>query len=408
MTATTIGRVQQFPTHGLARALALSVLVASGLVDIPRAVSLGSITAQAALTIFYFCTGAILVLLTPTKAPILSPKTIGLIAFWCWAATSLLWTTDLWDGIQNIMVIGTLLLMMALAEAAASARPSFALWLEKQFLRSILVASLLYLASVIWSGAGTNDLISARSFGLYADFGVAACVSKWRHGSRRYLLAAAALTVLIGVSESRLALGIALALFPLSQLPTKNMLRAAKMAAMIAFTAACAYGAITYFDSLYERFFSGDVSLKIGSVAINGSGRTAFWKVTIDSFQESPVIGKGAGSAEALIEAFFVDINHPHSDYLRIAHDYGIIGASLWAFGFIAMLISLWRSWRRAEALDADTARLQTTALMALAAFAMQMTVENALVYVFVAASLGLLVGSALGIYRARIELAYI
>ena len=91
------------------------------------------------------------------------------------------------------------------------------------------MATLLYGCSVLWCGPGTNDLIGARSFGLFALLGVAHCLSQWRYGRFSGLLWGASLTFLIGVSQSRLALGIAIAMFPMSQIPTRRMSRLFKM-----------------------------------------------------------------------------------------------------------------------------------------------------------------------------------
>ena len=77
--------------------------------------------------------------------------------------------------------------------------------------------------------------------------------------------------------------------------------------------------AFNYFDDLRDRFLKGDVSMRIGTFEINASGRTAFWRTTMESFDKSPIIGKGAGSAEGLIESVFGTIRHPHNDYLRFS-----------------------------------------------------------------------------------------
>jgi O-antigen ligase len=172
------------------------------------------------------------------------------------------------------------------------------------------------------------------------------------------------------------------------------------MLAVTALAAAASYGAFLYFDSLRDRFLSGDVSLRIGSVAINGSGRSAFWRVTVQSFEESPIFGKGAGTAGDLIDSYWSDIEHPHSDFLRVAHDYGVVGLLMWVTGLIVMLAALWRFVKIAEGIRSPTARLQMTAFLTLAAFVIQMTAENSLVYLFVAAPIGLVVGTALGSRR--------
>ena len=255
---------------------------------------------------------------------------------------------------------------------------------------------------MIWFGVGTNEVFSARNFGLFALFGVAHGLSRWRYGSYVGLIYAIGITLLIGVSESRLALGIAVVLFPLAQIPTHRVLQGLKMLAVFCVVAACSYAGFEYSDALQQRFLSGDVSFRIGSIAINGSGRSAFWRITMQSIEDAPILGKGAGAAGALIDSVYPGLAHPHNDYLRIMHDYGAVGVALWAVAIIILLVALWQRWRWFDVRDRTKARLHLTALLSLVAFTLEMTAENALVYLYVAAPLGLIVGSVVGIPMTR------
>jgi O-antigen ligase len=388
------------PLRAALQGVAVLILFTSGFVDLPRAVRLGPVTGQAVLTVIYFLLGILFLALTPSKGVRARFTLLPLFCFLVWAVASLAWTPVPESGAQNILVIGAMLVLLLVAEAASSSDPQFAFWLEKQFSRGVLLAVLPYAAAAIWFGAGTDDLFSARCFGLFALFGVAQQLARWRYGARSGLVWATAITVLIGVSQSRLALGIAVLLFPVAQLPTRRAVRALKMLAVLLVALAASASAFFYFDSLRNRFLSGDVSLRLGSIAINGSGRTAFWRATLGSWQESLIVGKGAGSAEGLIDSNWSGIEHPHCDYLRIGHDYGLVGLTAWLVGVGALLVALRRSWLRAERLGKGLARVQLTAFLALISYALQMTMENALVYIFLGAPLGLLVGCALGLDR--------
>ncbi len=390
------------PLRVAVQGLALAILFTSGLIDLARAVSLGPWTSQAVLTALYFCGGALLLLLVPGRTYPVAPRSLPLVVFWLWAAASLAWTPALREGVQNVLVIGTMLVTFLLADAIGTTEPSFAFWLEKQLFRSELLAVGVYSLSVLWFGVGTDEVFGARSFGLFALFGVAHSLSHWRYGNRAGLVYAMGITLLIGLSESRLSLGIAAVLFPLSQLPTHRFFQTFKAFAVLCLVAACSYSVFLYSETLHVRFFLGDASLRIGDIVINGSGRAALWRVTIQSIEESPIFGKGAGSAEALINSQFPQLGHPHSDYLRITHDYGAIGAAIWAVAVLALLLALWRRWRFLDLRDSGRARLHLTALLSLLAFMLEMTVENALVYIYVTAPLGLIVGSAFGIRIAR------
>jgi len=399
----TFARVLDPPLLLTVQLVSLAVLLASGLVDMAGALQLGPLSAQAILTICYFGAGMLLYLLVPSTAP-LQVVTIPLCLFISWAILSLVWTPALKSGVQNVLVIGTFIILMLLAASTSANSPAFAFLVERNLNRAATFASVLYVLTLLLDGLGTNQVIGARSFGLFALFGVALHLSKWRYRNYRGLVGATLITLVIGASLSRLALGIAVLLFPLSQLPSRGLTRIVKAFAILIAVGICSYAAVLYVQPLQERFLSGDVSLKIGSLGINVSGRLAFWRVTLDSLNESPVFGKGAGSTEALIEAMFVEIRHPHSDYLRIAHDYGIFGLALWIVSVGSLLFRLWTSWRVADKVKAPSARLHLTAFLALIAFSLQMTMENALVYVFVAAPLGLLVGASLGLDRRGIH----
>ena len=384
------------------QALALLIIYASSFVDILGSISTGTISSQGILTVAYFCGALILLPAIPGSGGTLPWRLTPLLVFVFWVVVSLTWTTTIINGVQNAMVITTFLLLLLVADAAASADPRFVQWLSNQLGPSAILASVLYGASVCWWGPGTSELIGARSFGLFALLGVAHFLAEWRYGRWTGLLWATLITVLIGLSESRLALGIAVALFPLSQIPTRRLTRVFRMAAVACGVIALSYAAFEYFDALRDRFLIGDTSVKFAGIGINVSGRLSFWRVTMESINDSPIVGKGAGSTEGLIESVFLDIRHPHNDYLRVVHDYGVIGVGLWIVAILTLLISLWRSWRRADREKSGLARFHLAALLGLIAFILAMSMENALVYTFVTAPLALLIGSAFGSVRAR------
>jgi len=382
------------------RGLAILILFISGLVDLPRAIQLGPVTSQAIFTVVYFVAAIPLFLISPVRGRGIALPLLPLILFWLWSVTSLAWSSAPLKGIQNVLVVGVTLILVLASSAVASVDLSFAAWMQKNLWRSAMLVAVVYFAAVLWFGPGSNEIFGARSFSLYALFGVVYQLSRWHYGARSGLAWAIGITVLIGFSQSRLALGIAIALFPLAQLPTQRGMRILKVMCVSIAVLAASYGALLYFDSLRERFVSGDVSVKLGPLVINGSGRNAFWQTTMQSFWNAPILGQGAGSAEGLIDSYWVNIQHPHSDYLRIAHDYGFVGLAAWLWGVLTLLVILRRNWRAAEKFGPKFATIQLTAFLAVVSYALQMSMENAFVYVYVSAPLGLLVGSALGIHR--------
>jgi hypothetical protein len=122
------------------------------------------------------------------------------------------------------------------------------------------------------------------------------------------------------------------------------------------------------------------------------------WPLTWHSFLESPWIGKGAGSAGKLVFERTGRLSHPHNDYLRILHDFGLVGLLLWALGFIILVRRTWRAWRHADVSGSQLAHVHLAAFLALAVVGIDMITSNPIVYIFIMGPLGVLVGSSLGL----------
>jgi hypothetical protein len=357
------------------------------------------------LTVLYLSVGTLLLLAAPMSAARPSGLAAPFLIFLVWSFTSLLWTTARFNGLQNVMAAATFVVLLIVAHIAAGLDPPSVYLIDSLRHFATCIAASAYLICLLWFGTESDQFIGPRSFSLFVLYGIAHHLARWRYGSRTGLLWAITLTVLIGVSQSRLALGIALGLFPLAHFPIRRIQTAFKMTVIVASVLLSAYASFLYFESLRLRFLTGDLSLEIGGFAINGSGRTAFWRATVASFWQSPLIGNGAGSAESLIASTFGQIRHPHGDYLRLAHDYGLIGLSAWLIGLALLFRALIRRWRAADQELPMHARRQLAALLSLVAFALAMTMENAFVYTFTTAPLGLIVGCALGAFPRRVPL---
>jgi O-antigen ligase len=385
------------PAFALAIALISGIWLASGLTDLLAAIPLGPVSAQAILSICYFAAGLFLLPLLPVDASIFATNLLPLVVFVFWAITSLAWSSALMQGLQNLVILCILLVMIQVSAAIARGYPGFVPRFQRLVQLSMIFSGAIYAFSILWFGVESSDIFGARSFALFAVLGVAYYLSCWRYGQKRGLVGAALLTLLIGASLSRLGLGIALVLFPISQFPSRGFSKPARMFVVLLIVLAISVGSVVYVDPLQERFLTGDVSLKVGSVAINGSGRAAYWRVTIDSFWESPIWGKGAGSSEGLIESYYAEMRHSHSDYLRVANDYGLVGASLWAAAIVSLLAKLFRSWRRSDRVGDPNAQVHLGAFLALVAFVLEMSTDNAMVYVFVVGPLALYIGTSFG-----------
>jgi O-antigen ligase len=396
-SASVMRSLGDTPTFSLVVAVISAVMLICGLVDLPSTVPVGAISLQAVLTVCYFAAGLVLIPLLPMEAPLFTTTLLPLVVFTFWAIVSLSWSSAVMQGLQNVLILCILLILIRTGAAASENSPGFVSQFQMRLQLTIILSSAFYACSVLWFGLESSDFIGARSFGLFALPGVAYYLSRWRYGQKIGLVGATLLTLLIGASLSRLALGIAVVLFPISQIPSRGVSKSARMFVVLLIVLAISVGSVVYIDALRERFLTGDVSLRIGSLAINGSGRAAYWRVTFDSFLESPIWGNGAGSSEGLIESYFAEMRHSHSDYLRVANDYGLVGVSLWAAAIGTLLAKLFRSWRRADRLGNPNAKIHLAALLALVAFVLEMSTDNAMVYVFVVAPLALLIGTSLG-----------
>jgi len=125
-------------------------------------------------------------------------------------------------------------------------------------------------------------------------------------------------------------------------------------------------------------------------------GRSAVWPAILKHALQRATFGHGPGTASAY--AFYVSQNsrfaHPHNEYLRIFHNYGLVG--LLAFMNIYIIIILYAKLS-ASLKGNSSAQLWSNALMAstLASLSLFMT-DNIGLYAFVISIHGTIVGASL------------
>jgi O-antigen ligase len=126
------------------------------------------------------------------------------------------------------------------------------------------------------------------------------------------------------------------------------------------------------------------------------------WDTTIGSWQEAPWFGHGMGSAAVLMEETY-GLEHPHNDYLRVLHDLGLVGLSLWVLGLLKLLSHEYRQWRwEYYAQHKSEAIVHKAAFLSLAAFIMSMATDNSISYLFVMLPLGITLGASAGLFSSR------
>ena len=380
----------------MARRFLILVLLLLGCVDLLGGVDLGlRFSGQGLLTILYAIASLALLLgsgkISKTALKVVWP----FLALVIWALTTMLWYTPSISGAQNVLCLASFIGLALLASGLAEA------WeiqtsIDVFFRFGIWCAAGAYLWCMWQGGLGTDETIGPRSFGIVALFGVAWYASRWRFGKRGALVLTILLLLEIGLSLSRVALVTGLAMLMLGRVSAtvKGWLWGLLS---LGLAVASFWWMFNNIDPLREHFLSGDVKLRVGDTAINVSGRFNIWQVTYDSFLGSPWVGQGAGSASHVVQNRFRTIAHPHNDYLRVLHDYGIVGLTLWLWGWLRVLRRLWAQARFSERGNKPDAQLQFAAFLAALGMCLMMITDNPMTYIFAMAPLGVLVGAATG-----------
>jgi O-antigen ligase len=370
------------------------VLLVSAVVDIPRNVSFGPASALAVFSLLYVVAGVFLLLVLPQRSPSAAWALRPMWLFLLWGGLLTVWSRPEITGLQNLMVLTGFAVITSVVAAARVPLDVLARRVGALLTGGSLLATLVYVATAVAVEFGTDVILSARSYALFALFGLAWNLAGWRTGSPRGLLVSVILSIGILTSLSRLALGAAVIMFVVAWTRIDSFFALARTAALVAISGLLVISAVQNVESLNERFFEGDVVAVGGGIAINVAGRANFWGVTWDSFEESPVVGHGPGTAgDVVFDRFSGTASHPHNDYLRLLHDYGIVGMFLFAWAFVRCLRLVRRRLKHAQGVRNNVARIHLAAMLALIATLLSMVTDNSVAYVYVMAPLAVLMG---------------
>lgn len=383
--------------------LPVMVILLAGLVDLPRRVGIGSFTLLALVTLGLALAALPVWLIRDSRRSVLPLITFPL---GIWILLSAIAHPPSITGIQNILVFFVFISILELT--ASFSRYNSGSHVGAALAIATLCASILYGITIISTGAlGSTGLVSARAFGLFGLVSLAWYLPRCHYKeTRTYALVASSLSMtLIVASLSRTAFVVAVILVGLNWLITgsggltRRLLPVA--AAML-----LGIGAFLLVDPLQERFVTGDVQSVGGGVQFNVSGRFDIWGAVWDSYRTEPITGLGAGTSETLTYSIFGEsASHPHNDYLRILHDFGLIGFILWVVFLITLTIRTARAWR-AENSSSDAA-IHGAAFLSLVAVLLSMGTDNTIVYIGVVGPVAVIVGTSLGqLGRARSGIA--
>ncbi|MGM7776150.1 O-antigen ligase family protein [Arthrobacter sp. KNU-44] len=315
-----------------------------------------------------------------------SPIPLALTFFLLYAIARVLFDPTM-AGIQNVAVLVTFILAIGLT--AVSVTTANIARVGKWLRRSAALASVVAVISFL-TGA---HLYGSRTYALAAIVFLALMVP---HRPKNALARFMPVLPFIGIalSLSRVALAIAAVLLMFVAVRKQ---RGPRLFFSILFLGGGAAAVLNWlidnYQPLHDRFLeTGDGALIVGGIAFNTSGRSALWETVLNSAMESPIFGKGAGSATDLVTAVYGSIAHPHNDYLRLLHDYGFVGLGLFCLGYLILII---RTFKRAVR---SSEPMHWSAALGLAGVAVAMITDNVVIYPYAMIPLGVVVGASLAL----------
>jgi len=372
--------------------LLLAAIVLSATTDLPLRVHVGPVSGLGAATIAFAAAIVPFLLLRPRTISFL-PWSSRVLLVWIFVVCIIYWPMSV-IGAQNVLVVALFLAFLAMSRhLTESEGSSFRDRVDKALTVAGWSAVVLYGLSVVTGGLGSDTVMGARAFALFALVAFAWAIARFRYERRSGLLAAM-LFILILLGLSRGALGAATVVVGLTWLDGRSLGAWLKGIALAFMAVGISVLAVANVPALHNRFFSGDVQNVGHGVAINVTGRESVWRPVWADYLKSPWIGRGAGSGDSLIGRLTAGrTGNVHNDYLRVLHDYGVIGLSLWVVVLVALLYRLRKREYRGDVAE----RWRRGAYLALVAVGIEMAVDNPLIEIDVMAPLAIIIGVAFG-----------
>lgn len=388
----------------LKRFFLLGLILLSGVVDMPSYINAGSISVNGLLTILVAGGVAVFIFGRPKPAWRGFKRIWPLSALLLYSVLQCFWIPPSVQEFQNVCLlwifVGLIVLTLTDREGSLSNAA-----IESALLGATAFASACYALIVLYvgfgpEGIGASSFIAARSFALYALLGLGLLLGRWAGGSRISLWLAAALILLVALSLSRTALVAGMLLFPLARLRSISLRDLLRFAVVCGIAGCILIYFVVNFPALRSRIL-GDQSIEdyiAGDASIDTSGRLAAWAITMDSYSDSPWLGKGPGSANNLITETLseFDLDHPLNEYLRFLHDSGLPGLAFLLIGVVQLLVLCRRAYRASVGRNAALANFHLGTFLALIAVLLSMITDNTASYLYVMAPLGILLGTTL------------
>lgn len=298
-------------------------------------------------------------------------------------------------GLEQVGVMALFGLMALVAarcdEDAALAARTWLLWTGWALAAVHAVALSVY-------GPHDRTLLSPRSFAVAALLVIAVAVPR-PSTDRLARWLPWVLSLLVLLSLSRAATGVAAVLLCVRLLhdaPGQRSRRtAAGAAALLAIGLAIA---VLRTGTLHDRMFEvppGQRPFSVAGVTINAQGRVELWRDLADEIRAPHLGGFGPGASSAHLVGKHGPVAEPHNDYLRVLFDGGSVGLLLLVGGVLHLLRHIVRRARAAGS-DRLAAAPHMTAALAIGAVAITMLTDNPIIYTWVMAPAGVLVGLSL------------
>lgn len=377
--------------------LLLGTVLLAGMVSLPQEFDVGPVTGLGAASAAICCASWLLWFARPRLNRIHLPVLLPLMMFALYAAGSLLWFQVSVKGLQLLCVLLAFVGLTVLATREVEENPGFARVLNRALDAVTWFATALYAVSIARDGLGAETIILARPYALFVLIGLARQLAIWQAGDNRGLVGAGIICAVVLASISRTALAAALVMVPLAALVRGRPKDVAFAVGGVGAGALTLAAALTFSQTIYDRFFGYDSTMQVGGVWVNSSGRTAMWTLIWEHALKEPILGQGVGSSALLIDVYFPGLGHPHNDFLRIFYDFGGIGLALWLAFHAGALLTLLARARRAGRTDDRNYPFHLVAFLGLVALIPAMFTDNPISYAFVMMPLGVMVGVSLG-----------
>jgi hypothetical protein len=384
--------------------------------SLPRKVDLGPMTAMGALTIVEVGAAVAGLLVCGRYPKWLLLRTLPYLCLLTWAGVSTIWGVPSRDGVQNGLVyllFGTVVLLSGTMAARDPER------VDRLINRGLTWISSVALSFVFGelamkglpSDADESWWIGPRPVAILGVVVLSRYLSRWYYGDKRARVWIVLWLAAILLTISRAATATSLILVGTLVLAQIRFQR--RRAAL---TLPLALGAVVLVVTLvliwspfYQRMFTGD-AVPVAGTPINVAGRAKMWELVIASAREHPWVGQGLGTAQLAVANALAhtpgQMTQPHNDYLRIWHDLGAIGLTLYLAAIVPWMWMMARDWYAAERRWRQAALLEMTALLVLMGLSVVEITDNAVVYQAVMGTAGTLVGAGLGArtYRRRVD----